>query len=624
MLKLLLRSILKLTYKVNVTGLEHYRAAGKRVLIIANHTSFLDGVLLTVFLPGKLNFAINTQIAQNWYTNLVKPFVGLFVLDPMRPFSVRSMIRYVQQDKRVVIFPEGRITMTGALMKIYHGPGLIADRAGASVLPIRIQGAQYTPFSRLRGRIRLHWFPRIEISILPPRRIVAPSDVHGRQRRTHAGQIMSDLMTEMMFATTHYQRPVFRAVLNAMRLHGPRHIVVEDIQRVPLNYRQLLTQTFMLGRIIRQQTPVKSYVGVMLPGTTAAVVSLLAIQSQGRVPTMLNYTDNIQRIVAASEVAQLTHIYTSRQFIQTMKLHPLVEQLAKHLNIVYLEDLLAGLSLMDRVRGSLAARFPFLSYYRGAGKVSPDDPAVVLFTLGTEGPPKGVVLSHCNLMANMAQLAARVDFDSQDIVFNALPIYRPFAVTAGALLPLTAGVRTFFYPNPHHYRIIPELVYASNATIMFGSDTFLQNYARYAHPYDFYSIRYIFAGGERLDPFTRRTWSEKFGLRILEGYGATETSPVLSANTPMETRAGTVGKFLPGIEYQIQAMVGVNRGGRLYVKGPNVMRGYLRADKPGEIQKPVTALGDGWYDTRDVVSIDPQGYVTILGRVSDFDVEVKI
>lgn len=186
-------------------------------------------------------------------------------------------------------------------------------------------------------------------------------------------------------------------------------------------------------------------------------------------------------------------------------------------------------------------------------------------------------------------------------------------------MPLTAGVRTFFYPNPQHYRIIPELVYATNATIMFGTDTFLRNYARYAHPYDFYSIRYIFAGGEKLEPDTRHIWSEKFGLRILEGYGTTETSPVLSANTPMETRPGTVGKFLPGIEYHLQAIPALKKGGQLYVKGPNVMQGYLVAGKPGQIEKPLTDLGEGWYDTGDVVSLDAEGYVTILGRTRDFN-----
>lgn len=620
MIKLLLRTILKLFYKVELKGLEHYRSAGERVLIIANHTSFLDGVLLTVFLPGKLNFAINTQIAQNWYTGLVKPFVGLFVLDPLRPFSVRSMIQYLQQDKRVVIFPEGRITMTGALMKIYHGPGLIADRSGASVLPVRIQGAQYTPFSRLRGRIKLRWFPKIELSILPPRQVCAPSGVLGRQRRMYAGQVMTDIMTEMMFATTHYQRSVFRAVLDAMRLHGPKHVIVEDIQRRPLDYRQLLKQVFMLGRIVRQLTGQHDYVGILLPGTTAALVSTLAIQSQARVPTMLNYNESVKNISAACELADLKCIFSSRQFIQSAGLLAVTQSLSEKYQIIYLEDLLEKLSMLDRWRGWLAARFPYLSYYRGAGKVNADDPAVVLFTLGTEGPPKGVVLSHCNLMANMAQTAARIDFGSHDIVFNALPIYRPFAVSAGALLPLTAGIRVFFYPNPRHDRIIPELVYSTNATIMFGTDSYLKNYAEYAHPYDFYSVRYIFAGGEKLQESTRHLWSEKFGLRIFEGYGATETSPVLATNTPMEMQAGTVGKFLPGIEYQLENMPAVAKGGRLYVKGPNVMRGYLLPDKPGEIQNPKSPLGDGWYDTGDVVSIDDEGFVTILGRVSEFSV----
>ena len=621
MIKLLVRIILKLLYRVEVTGLEHYRAAGKRVLIIANHTSFLDGVLLTVFLPGKLNFAINTEIASNWYTWLVRPFVGLFVIDPMRPFSLRSMIRYLQEDRRVAIFPEGRITMTGALMKIYHGSGLIADRAGAKVLPVRIQGAQYTPFSRLRGRIKLRWFPKIKLTILPEREIIAPDHMHGRQRRIYTGQVLTDIMTEMMFATTHYQRSLFSAVIDAMRLHGQQHIIVEDVQRVPLTYRQLFTQVFMLGRIVARQTKQKSYVGILLPGTTAAVVSFLAILSQGRVATMLNYLDSAARLRTACELANVELIYTSRQFVQQTRLENVIEQLSAQLKIIYLEDLLEKLSLFDRLRGAVAARFASLSYYRGAGKVAADDPAVVLFTSGTEGTAKGVVLSHCNLMANMAQLAARIDFGSQDIVFNALPIFRPFALGAGALLPLTAGVRTFYYPNPQHYRIIPELVYATNATIMFGTNTFLKNYAHYAHPYDFYSIRYIFSGGEKLEPGTRRTWSEKFGLRILQGYGATETSPVLTANTPMETKAETVGKFLPGIEYLIEPMNGVKNGGRLYVKGPNVMQGYLVKGKPGEIKKPVTKAGEGWYDTGDVVSIDKEGYVKIHGRVRDFDVQ---
>jgi acyl-[acyl-carrier-protein]-phospholipid O-acyltransferase/long-chain-fatty-acid--[acyl-carrier-protein] ligase len=225
-----------------------------------------------------------------------------------------------------------------------------------------------------------------------------------------------------------------------------------------------------------------------------------------------------------------------------------------------------------------------------------------------------VVLSHRNILSNIYQLGAVVDFNPTDIVFNALPVFHSFGLTAGMLLPSLSGIRTFLYPSPLHYRIVPELVYDTNATILFGTDTFLTGYARMAHPYDFFSIRYVFAGAERVKDETRAMWSEKFGLRILEGYGATETSPVLATNTPMHYRAGTVGRFIPGIEYRLEPVPGIDEGGRLMVSGPNVMLGYLRAENPGVLE-PVE---DGWYDTGDIVEIDETGFVTIAGRAKRF------
>jgi acyl-[acyl-carrier-protein]-phospholipid O-acyltransferase/long-chain-fatty-acid--[acyl-carrier-protein] ligase len=182
------------------------------------------------------------------------------------------------------------------------------------------------------------------------------------------------------------------------------------------------------------------------------------------------------------------------------------------------------------------------------------------------------------------------------------------------VLPLVSGVRLFLYPSPLHYRIVPEAAYYTNATILFGTDTFLTGYARAANPYDFYSLRYVFAGAEKVRDETRRQWTEKFGLRILEGYGATETSPVLATNTPMHFRAGTVGRLLPGIFYRLEPVDGVAEGGRLHVAGPNVMKGYLSATKPGAIDAPP----GGWYDTGDIVAIDGEGYVRILGRAKRF------
>ena len=238
----------------------------------------------------------------------------------------------------------------------------------------------------------------------------------------------------------------------------------------------------------------------------------------------------------------------------------------------------------------------------------------MLFTSGSEGTPKGVVLSHRNLLANRHQLATVIDVNPKDIVLNALPVFHSFGLTGGLLLPLFAGVRTFLYPSPLHYRTVPELAYGINATILFGTDTFLAGYARVADNYDFYSVRYVFAGAERVKPETRRVWFEKFGIRILEGYGATETAPAIAVNTPMHFKAGTVGRFLPGIEHRLEKVPGVEASGRLSVSGPNVMLGYLRAENPGVLQPPP----DGWYDTGDIVDIDAEGFVTIKGRVKRF------
>jgi acyl-[acyl-carrier-protein]-phospholipid O-acyltransferase/long-chain-fatty-acid--[acyl-carrier-protein] ligase len=228
------------------------------------------------------------------------------------------------------------------------------------------------------------------------------------------------------------------------------------------------------------------------------------------------------------------------------------------------------------------------------------------------------VLSHHNLLANIQQLVSRIDFNAQDVALNALPLFHSFGLTAGMLLPITSGVRVFFYPSPLHYRVVPEVAYEINATIMFGTNTFLAGYARFADPYDFYSMRYVFSGAEKLQEEVRRDWQDKFGVRIFEGYGATETSPVLAGNTPLANRPGTVGRLMPGMEYRLLNVPGLDEGYRLHVRGPNVMLGYLLHDNPGVLVPPVTELGEGWYDTGDIVTFDADGYIRICGRAKRF------
>ena len=603
--------LLRLVYRVELRGLANFAAAGERTVIVANHVSFLDAVLLASFLPGQPTFAINSHMARRWWVRPALSLIDAFPMDPTNPMATKSLIRAVQAGRRCVIFPEGRITVTGALMKIYEGPGMIADKAEAQILPVRIDGAQYTPFSHLRGKVRLRWFPKIVITIQPPRRLVVAAELRGRARRQAIGLTLYDLMTNLVFETCDFHKTLFGALREARHIHGGRQAIVEDIRRRPLSYDRLITGSFVLGHSLARQTSPGERVGVLLPNSAAAAVSFFALQAYGRVPALLNFSTGLAGMQAACRAAQLRIVLTSRQFLAAAKLQDTAAKLAAETSLVYLEDLQAGLGTFDKLRGALAGWLSRLGYRE---RQSPGDAAVVLFTSGSEGTPKGVVLSHENILANRYQLGALVDFNPTDLVFDALPIFHSFGLTGGLLLPLLAGVKTFLYPSPLHYRIVPELAYDTNATIMFGTDTFLAGYARASHAYNFYSVRYVFAGAERVREETRRAWSEKFGLRILEGYGATEMAPVIALNTPMQFKAGTVGRFLPGIAYRLEPVPGVTDGGRLILAGPNVMLGYLRVERPGELERPA----DGAYDTGDIVSIDDKGFVTIEGRAKRF------
>lgn len=616
MLKKLLHSLLTSLYKVEVTGLENFHQAGKRVLIVANHTSFLDPLLLGVFLPEKITFAINTHIAKQFW---VKPFMALshvFVMDPTNPLSLKALIKFLRENKKAVIFPEGRITVTGSLMKIYDGSGMVADKSDAVLLPIRIDGAQYTPLTRLRGRVRMRWFPKITINILSPTKLVPPTDIERRERRKYAGRMLADVMTEMIFTTSNYQKSLISAILDARRIHGGRHLVLEDINRQPISYNALITRSFCAGSLIREDTEKGDFVGVMLPNVARTVIVMLGLQLYGRIPAMLNYTMGATSIGSACKTAKLKVVLTSRKFIEVAKLEEVRDAIDQLARIIYLEDLGDRISLKDKIK----AFFQTLTvdYWFDETKRNYHKPAVVLFTSGSEGTPKGVVLSHYNLLSNLRQLASKIDFNSRDIILNVLPMFHSFGLTAGTLLPLVSGMKVFLYPSPLHFRVVPEIAYETNATVMFGTNTFLAGYAKFAHPYDFYSVRYVFAGAEKLQPEVRNIWSSKFGIRIFEGYGATETSPLLSANTPMEHRVGSVGRFIPGIQYRLEEVPGIKEGSRLHVFGPNIMLGYLLAEKPGEIQPPSSIFGEGWYDTGDIVVIDDDGYIHIRGRAKRF------
>lgn len=616
MLKKFLHWLLTLLFRVKINGLDNYHQAGERVLIVSNHVSFLDPLLLGVFLPDDITFAIDTQISQRWW---LQPFLRLskvFPMDPTHPLSLKALIHHLQNDTKTVIFPEGRITVTGSMMKIYDGTGMVADKSGATILPVRIDGAEYSHFSKLKNIVRLRWFPNITIHIMPPTRIDTHGEFTGKARRKHSGHILTDIMTEMMFVTSHYQQTIFSGLLAARRLHGGKHTVAEDLDRQPLSYDDLITRSIILGKLIKPLTSTAENVGVFLPNSTKTLCAILGLQLYGRVPAMLNYSTGSVGMASACQTGKVNLVLTSRKFIELAHLEHEAAALAEQVKLVYLEDLASSLSGLDKLTALIQAKTA--DYWYKSHFYDSDDAAVVLFTSGSEGAPKGVVLSHANVLANHQQIKSRIDFNPTDVVLNFLPMFHSFGFTVGTLLPVMNGMTTFFYPSPLHYAVIPEMAYEVGATIMFGTNTFLAAYAKKAHPYDFFSLRYVVAGAEKLHENTRSLWLNKFGIRVLEGYGATETSPVTSVNTPMDYKAGTVGRFMPDMLHKLESIPGIETGGKLHVAGPNIMKGYLLPDNPGVLVPPCSLYGEGWYDTGDIVNVDEEGFISIQGRSKRF------
>lgn len=615
MLKKTLRSILKLLYRVEVIGLENYYLAGKRVLIVANHCSFLDPPLLSVFLPDDINFAINTHISQKWW---IKPFLGLskvFPIDPTHPMSLKNLIHHLQQESKTVIFPEGRITLTGSLMKIYDGTGMVAEKSGAMILPIHISGTQYTPLSKLQGLVRLRWFPKITLHILPPTHIEARKELSGKNRRKYSGHVLADLMVDMQFMASKTQQTLFASLLDARDIHGGNHEVAEDLERIPLSYNALITRSLIIGNALKNMTETDENIGLLLPNSSKTLCVLLGLSIHQRVPAMLNYSTGSAGMIAACQIANVKTVLSSRRFIELAHLENEATLLKEHVNILYLEELAQQITTSDKLRGALQSKTA-RSWYKN--NADANAPAVILFTSGSEGTPKGVVLSHANILSNHQQVAARINFNPKDVVLNFLPMFHSFGFTIGTLLPVLNGMKTFFYPTPLHFSIIPEIAYETSATIMFGTNTFLSAYGKKAHPYDFYNLRYVVAGAEKLQENTRELWQDKFGIRILEGYGATETSPVVSVNTPMDYKAGTVGRILPHINYRLEPVDGIEEAGRLHVQGPSIMLGYLLSTSAGILQPTESIYGKGWYDTGDIVHVDDDGFLSIRGRSKRF------
>ncbi|PLW75744.1 acyl-[ACP]--phospholipid O-acyltransferase [Cohaesibacter celericrescens] len=594
--------------RLEVEGRENLEKAGKAPILAFNHVSFLDGPLALAITEEEPVFAIDAKTAKAWWMHPFLRFCNYLVLEPSLPIAQQNLIQTIQNGNSLVIFPEGRVTDTGSLMKVYDVAAMAADMTGSMVVPIRIDGLERSYSTSIDAKnVRRQLFPKVKVTILEPVRLAVPQELKGRKRRMAAGAQLQSIMAELVFRTTNVDQTVLQKVIKVGRSLGLRRNAIEDPFSGRMTYGDILTGSRVLGARFLKDYASEDRVGVMLPNANGTVVVILGLMSAGKVPAMLNFTSGVANLVSACKTANLSTVLTSRSFVEQAKLEAVIEALKDQVKIVWVDDIRATISLTEKLKGRWYRTRPLTD--RQA-----DDPAVVLFTSGSEGVPKGVVLTHRNLLSNAAQCGASIDFNLGDRVFNVLPVFHCFGLTACTILPLVRGLPIYFYPSPLHYRIIPELVYGTNATILFGTDTFLNGYARTAHPFDFRSVRYCVAGAEPVKASTRKVFLEQFGVRILEGYGVTEASPVIALNTPMYNKAGSVGKPLPGIETRLEPVPGIAEGGRLFVKGANIMAGYLRAENPDVLEPPV----DGWHDTGDIVTIDAEGYITIIGRAKRF------
>jgi acyl-[acyl-carrier-protein]-phospholipid O-acyltransferase/long-chain-fatty-acid--[acyl-carrier-protein] ligase len=609
-MKMILRLVLRLLFRFRTENESVLDTPGP-VILLPNHSSWFDWLFLAACVDTRWRFVTSIQSSRrSWLHRLIMVNRFTFPVEPESPYSVKRMASFLHSGGRLVLFPEGRLSRTGALMKLFDGTGFLLFKTRPKVITCYIRGAYRLPYSP--NGCHKRFFPRVSVhfgEVETPPIAHNTSTSHARAVLTHW---LQDRMAMHHFRVEQRASPatILRSVMSAAHA-DPGKTVVQDFQRQSLSYRKLMVGVDILAARWLKLLPADpaERVGVLLPNANAMPVTLLSLWAVDKVPAVLNYSSGMAAMLQCCKIAGIRRVIASRRFMDKAKIESQPFEEAG-MEMIYLED-------VRKAVGKAAQAFSLLrmglNLRLAERRACSTDTAVVLFTSGSEGPPKAVELTHSNILSNIWQMLSVVDLTEMDRFCDVLPPFHSFGLTIGMFLPLVRGCYVFLYPSPLHYLMVPTVFYDFDCTVFLSTNTFLNGYGRKAHPYDFRSLRLVFAGAEKLQPATADLWARRFGVRVLEGYGTTECSPCVSANTPLFPRFGSTGRLLPGMEYRLEPVEGVREGGRLWLRGPNIMKGYINPVENARFQSQ-----GGWYDTGDIARVDEDGYLYLMGRIKRF------
>ncbi|MFT4718662.1 MAG: acyl-[acyl-carrier-protein]-phospholipid O-acyltransferase [Rickettsiales bacterium] len=607
-----IRQLFKLFFKVKINDLNRYKNSKKGTIFISNLTSYLDIFIYATFLPKKPIIVLTKPTESKLLLNFLFKIFNICLIEGGKSSDIIKLVKKIKNGKKCLIFPESKPNYKGSIAKIYEDSLIIAQKTDSEIISINISNTQNSIFSKKLPDLRKKIFTKINIHFSKTIKVQLNKDLDRIGKRGAAKKQLFKIMSENYYDAIQKDETLFSKLIETKN-NIKNKVIITDFNQTDITYNKLIIGSIILGEKISKQTKEEKRIGLLLPNISASMVTFFALQLIGKIPAILNFSNGTDRLLSSIQNSELKYIYSSKLFIKKAKLEQftrLAEE--KNIKIIYLEDLKSEISTLNKIKAVFKSNF-IKKYLQKINKTTADDVAIILFTSGSEGNPKAVALTHKNINSNIAQLKSIIDFNPSDKAFNALPIFHSFGLVIGSILPIFSGIKTYFYPSPIHYNKIPNLIYNFSATITFGTNYFLKKYSEFADNLDFSSVRYIFAGAEKITSDTKNIYFEKFGVRILEGYGATETSPVVCLNTPRSNKFNTIGQILPRITYKIEKIKNISEGGALLVKADNVMKGYLDLKNPEKVKEK-----EEYYNMGDIVRIDEDGHLIITGRIKRF------